>query len=670
MSAREGLAGRQAAAGRFPKATAAPADEEGGAGASGWVLQAAVGLSLSALFVMLRYGLGGVLGSEAPLMSLLAAPMLASWRAGLGAGVVATFACAVAGEILLAQPLKAGGAVHAAEWLRLVMFLFYGVASSWIVHARSKAIGALSTERERLGAAERRARETLEAAPSGMLLLDGQGLVQKANERAARLFGFAPSELEGMKLDELVPGAGSALSWEGAASAAVRGRPMGDDGELFARGKNGALFPVQMGLNPLQGESKGLVLASVLDVRQRREAESALREANRRKDDFIAVLAHELRNPLGPVRNAVEILKRAGPSEPALERARAVIDRQVDHMARLIDDLLDVSRISRGKLALKTRRCDFAAISRQVAEDYRSSVEGAGLGMVVTIRSEPIWVDGDPVRLAQMMGNLLSNAARFGREGGLVEVEVAEFEGRLARAAVRDEGVGLSPEMIERVFQPFEQGEQDIARSKGGLGLGLALTRGLAELHGGAVRVASAGLGLGSEFVIEMPLAQMDIAEGQPPATAARAQQEVSVPAGVGHALRVLVVEDNQDAASSFAELLRILGHHAKARHDAQSGLAEARAWRPHVVISDLGLPGGMDGYGLARALRADPSFSGLAIVAVSGYADEAARAQTRSAGFDAHLAKPVDIAELERLLSRMAAARESAYVARKLSSD
>jgi PAS domain S-box-containing protein len=393
-----------------------------------------------------------------------------------------------------------------------------------------------------------------------------------------------------------------------------------------------------------------LVAMLVRDISAARRSEEALlalndrlREADRRKDEFIGVLAHELRNPLAPVRLAVEILRRTAPAEPRIERVRDVIDRQVTHMSRLIDDLLDVSRIARGKLALRTERCDVASITRQTVEDYRPSLEAAGLTLTVAVPAEPVWVEGDPVRLAQMVGNLLHNAGRFTDQGGSVEVRAAiDVAADMAQVDVADTGCGIDPELLVRLFDPFSQAHQDLARSKGGLGLGLALTKGLAELHGGTIAVWSAGPGRGTTFTVRLPLVDLhDHARTPAPPTVAR-----------GERLRILIVEDNHDAAETLGDLLLLAGHDVKITYDGASALAAAPGFRPHVVISDIGLPGGLDGYGVARALRADPHHSGVRLIAISGYANEDARRRSREAGFDAHLAKPPDIATLERALA------------------
>ncbi|MGZ5847251.1 MAG: PAS domain S-box protein [Ramlibacter sp.] len=378
------------------------------------------------------------------------------------------------------------------------------------------------------------------------------------------------------------------------------------------------------------------------DVDAQRQAEEALREADRRKDEFIAVLAHELRNPLAPVRNAVEILKRIGVPEPRLERVRDIIDRQVTHMARLIDDLLDVSRIARGKLTLRKEPCDVTAIVCQTAEDYRASLEAAGQRLVLHGCDAPAWVQGDPVRIAQMVGNLLTNAARFNTGAGTVDVHSVVDPGKgTVRVIVTDTGIGMDEDLLGRLFDPFAQATQDIARSKGGLGLGLALTRGLAELHGGGVMADSEGPGHGSRFTITLPL----LASEHAPRPAAGA-------GGERQPLRVLVIEDNHDTAATLGELLQLGGHEVELAYDGRSGIELARRMRPDAVISDLGLPGAMSGYDVARALRGEPALDGLYLIALSGYADASARRRSVDAGFDAHLAKPPDIAALEQALA------------------
>ena len=384
------------------------------------------------------------------------------------------------------------------------------------------------------------------------------------------------------------------------------------------------------------------------------ERAQSLREEARRKDEFIAVLAHELRNPLAPVRTGVEIIKRIDSLEPRQRRACEAIERQVAHMARLIDDLLDVSRIARGKLALQPGRCDLAAVAAQSASDYRESIEVLGLSLAVETHDAPLWVQGDPVRLAQMVGNLLSNAGRFTERGGHITVRISADEGRhKARVCVHDTGVGIAPQLLARLFDPFSQAGQDLARSKGGLGLGLALTRGLARLHGGDVEAASEGEGRGATFTVAIPLLAAPDAEPReaPPSRGLADLASQDPPAAqvcTGAALRVLIVEDNEDSARSLGDLLGLAGYEVMLAFDGESGCSVAQAQAPDVVISDLGLPGAIDGYALAGRLRASPALAGIRLIALSGYADAASRERSLRAGFDAHIAKPADLPLLE----------------------
>jgi PAS domain S-box-containing protein len=465
----------------------------------------------SVFFVILRLLLEPVLQNQAPLLALLGAPIIVAWLAGMGPAVFATILCAVAGEGLFVGGSYVLVPPNPAEWLRLAIFLSYGVLFSWLIQLRRSAIVRLAIKHEELSSAEQRVRETLEAAPSGMVVVNERGRIELVNAQAERLFGYSREELLGLSIEQLVPEPvrrGHASFRDRYHQAATQ-RPMGTaKAPLFARRRDGSTFPVEIGLNPLQGSSAGLVLAAVLDVSQRHAAEQALREADRRKDEFISLLAHELRNPLAPVRNSVEIVKRIAPADARLQKAVDIIDRQVAHMARLLDDLLDVSRIARGKVDLRLERCDLAALSRQVVEDYSASLKAAGLSLRVYEWSGPLWVDGDPVRLAQIMGNLLTNAERFNQEGGCIEVVMdADPDLKTANVRVANSGVGMDAAMLSRLFAPFQQADQDLARSRGGLGLGLALTKGLAELHGGTIIGQSDGFGRGAVFTLKLPLA-------------------------------------------------------------------------------------------------------------------------------------------------------------------
>ncbi|HVL15219.1 MAG TPA: PAS domain-containing protein [Gemmata sp.] len=390
------------------------------------------------------------------------------------------------------------------------------------------------------------------------------------------------------------------------------------------------------------GDLAGAALGTAELYQRQSELRRRAEEADQAKDEFLALLGHELRNPLAPIRNAVQILELRGEDPAVLARARAVIDRQVSQLTRLVDELLDASRIARGKVRLSLTRLDLGLLVRTVVGDHAPGLESAGLRVETSTSDQPVWVRADEARVAQAVTNLLNNAAKFTPAGGRVSVRVAESAGE-AVVSVADTGVGIPPDALPTLFQPFRQVDADPARTKGGLGLGLAVVRGLVELHGGRATAASEGLGRGSTFVIRLPLdATPGGAADAAPAPPAR--KDVA-------AKRVLIVEDREDTAESLRELLELKGFAVTVAFAGPEGVARAREFAPDAVVCDLGLPG-MSGYDVARALRADPATAGVILVAVSGYAQEEDRRRAREAGFDSLLAKPADTEELIRLFS------------------
>lgn len=373
----------------------------------------------------------------------------------------------------------------------------------------------------------------------------------------------------------------------------------------------------------------------------------SIREADRRKDEFLAMLAHELRNPLAPISNAVEIMRLRGPEHSELDWARDVIARQVQHLVRLVDDLLDVSRITRGKIRLKLEPIDLAAVVSNAVETSRPLIEGRRHRFVADMPTEAIWVKADPARLAQVLANLLNNAAKYTEEGGSIRISVAR-DGGQAVVRVRDSGVGIPPEMLAGIFDLFTQVDRTLDRSQGGLGIGLTLVQRLVQMHGGSVEAQSDGPGQGSEFVVRLPM----LTAFQPPrlATPPPAERE----SAAGH-LRILVVDDNADAAVSLSMLLRLDGHEVHMVHSGPAALDAVRELRPDVVMLDIGLPE-MDGYEVARRLRAEPGGADLSLVAVTGYGQDEDQRRCRAAGFDHHLVKPVDPQALSTLLTSMPA--------------
>ncbi len=370
-----------------------------------------------------------------------------------------------------------------------------------------------------------------------------------------------------------------------------------------------------------------------------RLSNARLREADQRKDEFLAVLSHELRNPLAPIRNALSILERSDPAGATADRARAVIGRQVAHMARLVDDLLDVTRIARGKIELRTAPVDLVALVGRAAEDYRQLLQSRGLRLEVDLPVAPVMVRGDDTRLAQVAGNLVQNAAKFTPSGGTVRLALRRMGGS-ACIEVEDTGIGIDPAFQHEIFEPFSQGKQNLARTDGGLGLWLALVKGIVDLHGGAVAVHSEGAGRGSRFTVHLLLAQ-DMAALMP---------APMPPAPGAAARRVLVVDDNRDAAQTLAELVTLLGHSAVTAFDGPQALRHAAAFDPKVVLCDIGLPG-MSGFEVAQALRQRLG-PGVRLYALSGYARSEDVAEAERAGFEGHLSKPDDPERIAQLLA------------------
>ncbi|HEX6202987.1 MAG TPA: PAS domain S-box protein [Thermoanaerobaculia bacterium] len=399
---------------------------------------------------------------------------------------------------------------------------------------------------------------------------------------------------------------------------------------------------------PIEDETGAVTLwfGTNTDITERMEMEAALREADRRKDEFLATLAHELRNPLAPIASGLQLLRlRAGEPE-VTEKVLRTMERQTSHLVRMVDDLLDVSRITRGKIELRRSQVDLANVVAGAVEAARPLLDHAGHRFSIDLPPEPLLVDADPVRLGQVLSNLLNNAARYTPEGGRVQLTV-ERQGDAAVITVRDSGVGFEPQEGERLFDLFVQGEgEHTART--GLGIGLTLVRSLVELHGGSVSATSEGPGRGSVFTVRLPLTA---APARPAAADAQPDPAASAWRGSGRPLRVLIADDNRDAADALRELLEVLGHRARAVYGGEEAIAAAAELDPQVVLLDLGMPG-VDGYETARRLRERGEGRRTPVlVALTGWGQEEDRRRTREAGFDHHLVKPADLQDLRRLL-------------------
>jgi PAS domain S-box-containing protein len=476
--------------------------------------------------------------------------------------------------------------------------------------------------------------------------LDTRGVISSWNAGAERVFGYTEAEIVGQDVAVLfTPEDRAACAPDAEQAAAAReGRAADERWHLRKDGSrffaSGTLTPVREGDGPLLGFTK-----VTRDVTARKRAEEALKEADRRKDEFLAMLAHELRNPLAPISNALHLARLPGADS---RQAIDLIERQVEHMVRLVDDLLDVSRITRGKIELRRERADLAAVVVRAVEGSRPLIDARRHALDLRLPDDPLPVDGDPVRLAQVVWNLLNNAAKYTPEGGRIGVAV-EREGGEAVVRVRDTGMGIPADMLARVFDLFTQVDRTLDRAEGGLGIGLTLVRRLTEMHGGTVEAHSDGPGQGSEFVVRLPLAAgASLAE-------APGQGGPAPPPGLPTpGRRVLLVDDNRDSADTLAMLLRLLGHDVRTAYEGRQALAVAGAYQPDLVLLDIGLPG-LNGYEVAAQLRAMPRMGRAVLVALTGYGSEEDRRQARAAGFNQHMVKPVDLDALRELLASLA---------------
>ena len=507
-------------------------------------------------------------------------------------------------------------------------------------------VGRDVTDRKRaeedLRETEARFREMADGLPLIVWVHDEDGAQELVNETFCEYFGVTREEMKGGRW-EILMHPEDANGYKSEFLACVEERRPFHALVRVMRG-DGAWRWIESWGRPRftsDGTFRGFVGTS-LDVTERREAEQRLRESDRRKDEFLAMLGHELRNPLAAIQNASELLELVRAHPERVLRAQRVLQRQSAHMSRLIDGLLEVSRISRGKIHIERRVLDLRGVLEVVLHDRAPHVADRGLDLKTLLPEEPLWVEGDDVRLVQVFDNLMGNALKFTEAPGRIIVKL-RAEDRWAVVSVRDTGVGIHPEMLSRVFEPFQQEAQGVARAAGGLGLGLALVKGLVELHGGQVLAHSEGAGTGAEMSVRLPLAKPPTGAEEEPPDGARAP-----------ARRILVVEDNADAAQILRDLLELKGHEVTVAADGQGALDAIRAVGADVVLCDIGLPG-MSGYDLARAIREDPLLRETPLVAMTGYGQASDRREAEEAGFDEHLTKPVRARRLDEVLTRLA---------------
>jgi PAS domain S-box-containing protein len=496
----------------------------------------------------------------------------------------------------------------------------------------------------------------VESSDDAIVSKDLNGVITSWNEGAERLFGYTAAEAIGRPITMLMP-PDRQDEEPGILERIRRGAPI-EHYETVRQRKDGTLLDISLTVSPLRDGRGNVVGASKIarDITEWKRAQQHREEllriteqareeaeaANRAKDDFLAMLGHELRNPLSAVRNAISAATLDASSR---ERALTIARRQADQLVRIVDDLLDVARITRGRVPLRKERLSLGAVLQRAVDGARAAMDERGHALTLLVPTEPIHLEADAARVEQAVANLLANAAKYTDPGGKVTVS-GEREGGDAVIRVRDNGIGIPPDLLPRVFDLFAQGKRSLERAEGGLGIGLTLVQRIIEQHGGTVRATSPGVGGGAEFVVRLPaLPASGVAVEETPDARERGREQ--------HPARVLMVEDNPDAAESLVMILELLGHHVRVVHDGLAALEVARSNVPDIMLVDIGLPG-MNGYEVARAVRSAPELKNIVLVALTGYGRPEDKTQALAAGFDYHLVKPVDLDALGDLVAQL----------------
>ncbi len=624
----------------------------------------AVAFAAFALAILLRWLLDPVLGDSLPLVTVFGAVAVAVWVGGAGPASVVALLSYAACNYLFISPR---GAV-AFEPEEMVGFGAYLVTCALIIimgQAMRSARSQLVREAElRRLADQERGRQLqsarllaaiVESSDDAIISKTLSGVIQSWNAAAERMFGYSAQHAIGRHISLVIPP--DRLQEEDRIIGNLRCGRRIEHFETERVHQDGRLIPVSLTISPIYNDGGEVIGASkiVRDITARREAEAEraklsdhlrklaaeLSVADTRKNEFLATLAHELRNPLAPLANMLEVLKRSDQDPDARQQARETMDRQLRQLVRLVDDLLDLNRITHNRLELRQADVELAPIIRQAIEGARPMMESAGQTLKLELPVEPVYLHADTARLAQVFGNLLNNASRYSPAGAHVAVSGRVASGEL-RVSVRDNGIGIPPEKLQDIFEMFTPLERNHARSQGGLGIGLTLARRLVAMHGGSLEAFSAGTDKGSEFIVRLPAL----------AAAPRAKPAAARPLLSRHR-RVLVVDDNEDAAVSLAMLLDMTGNVTHLAHDGEQALAAAEKYRPDVVLLDIGMPK-MNGHEVCRRMRAQPWGRNLKVIALTGWGQEQDRRQSREAGFDAHLVKPVDPATLSQVIAAM----------------
>ncbi len=537
----------------------------------------------------------------------------------------------------------ATGLLTAALGLGIVVAFTFLLRSHLIT--KSKAATQLFHEKEGF-------RTTIASIADAVIVADPRGRVTLMNAVAQSLTGWPEGDAIGRPLDEIfrIRNEQTGEPVENPVAAILKGGGISGlpDGTILT-GRDGRELPIGDSASPIldaDGKIRGAVLV-FRDVTEERRLERSLKEADARKDEFLATLAHELRNPLAPIRNSLYLMSLADDDRETIEMSRAVLERQVAHMVRLVDDLLDLSRITRNRIALRKEPVELADVLSAAVEASRPLAEAQGIDLKVSLPDAPILLFADQVRLAQVFSNLLNNAAKYNDRGGRIHLSATRTD-REAVVTVEDDGEGIRAEMLPRIFDMFTQADRSLDRSQGGMGIGLALVRRLVEMHGGRVEAHSEGLGRGSRFVVRLPLIPDEAPAGD---VAVPASARCRGDAGGSHRWRILVVDDYRDSTDSLARMLRVLGHDVRAVYHGSQAVEAAEAFRPDLAFIDISLPG-FDGYQIAGQIRSCPWGKEMMLIALTGWGQDDDRRRSIEAGFDHHLVKPAEIESLSAILA------------------
>jgi PAS domain S-box-containing protein len=598
------------------------------------------------------------------IFSVLFSAILGGWKPGL----LATLLCVGTSIFFFTKPYYTFRVEDTGDIVVLLTYVVGGLAISLLCEGLRSAWGRVEQRQKRLEKeiAERRRAElseqaqaerlrvTLASIGDAVITTDAQGRVTYLNRIAESLTGWSNQEASGQPLETIfqIINEQSRKSVENPVQRALReGRVVGLANHTVLVARNHAERPIDDSAAPILDKNGAIVGVVMIfrDVSDSRRAEQVLKEADRRKDEFLATLAHELRNPLAPIRNALEVIRIAGDDQQAVCQARGTMERQLEQMIRLVDDLLDVARITRGTIELRKERVDVTTIVKNAVETSQPQFDQVGQRLRLNLPEEPIYVDADPIRMSQVFANLLNNAAKYTEPRGRIELTVQREDTNVV-VSVKDNGIGIPKPKLDEIFDMFAQVDRSLERAHGGLGIGLTIVKCLVEMHGGTVEAHSEGHGRGSEFIVRQPIAVGPAQGNAPPTT-----EEESFPPIPSR--RILVVDDNSDAASSLGMLLKLLGHDTQVAHEGEQALEIAASYQPEIVLLDIGMPK-ISGYDVCRRMRELPTGNDMIIVAVTGWGQEADRQKSVEATFDGHMVKPVEPLELLKLLASLQAVK------------